>query len=92
VTQITTLCKSTVVGNQNYLCADPHGCKDEFCQADSLLLLSHVKEKPNLFGIQAEALSQSGQQVIDSQLRTFDKANPVYAAGLRAALKRLTKT
>jgi catalase len=62
--------------------------EDDFTQAGNLFRLLAADEKQHLFDNIAGPLSQVSQEIQDRQLAHFDKADPAYGAGVRAALKK----
>ena len=73
---------------------DTHGTsEDNFTQAGDLYRLLPADEKERLFTNIAASLGNGvPKEIVDRQLAHFDKADPAYDAGVRAALaKRLGK-
>jgi catalase len=66
---------------------DERGTADDYTQAGNLFRLFPADEKQNLFDNLAGPLSQVSDEIIQRQLGHFDKADPAYGAGVRAALK-----
>ena len=66
---------------------DGRGVEDDFTQAGNLFRLLPVDEKQALFDNLAGPLSQVPDEIVLRQLGHFDKADPAYGAGVRAALK-----
>jgi catalase len=66
---------------------DARGTEDDFTQAGNLFRLLPAAEKQNLFDNIAGPLSQVSQEIQERQLAHFDKADPAYGTGVRAALK-----
>jgi catalase len=67
---------------------DPRGTDDDFTQAGNLFRVLDAAEQQNLFDNLAGPLSQVSDEIIARQLGHFDKADPAYGAGVRAALKK----
>ncbi|MEN6605763.1 MAG: catalase [Bryobacteraceae bacterium] len=61
---------------------------DDYTQAGNLYRLLPAAEKQRLYAAIAKAMSGVPQEIIERQLAHFHKADPAYAAGVRAALKR----
>jgi catalase len=59
---------------------------DDYTQPGNLFRLFTADEKQRLFSNIATAMSGVPQFIIDRQLAHFDKADPAYGAGVRAAL------
>jgi catalase len=71
---------------------DGRGQEDDFTQAGNLFRLMTAQQKQNLFDNIAGPLSQTSDEIQQRQLGHFDKADPAYGAGVRAALAaRLNK-
>ncbi len=68
---------------------DPRGTDDDYTQAGNLFRLLPAEEQQNLFDNFAGPLSQVSDEIVLRQLGHFDKADPAYGAGVRAALKKL---
>ncbi|MES2346769.1 MAG: catalase-related domain-containing protein, partial [Pseudomonadota bacterium] len=66
---------------------DGRGKEDDYTQAGNLFRLMPAQEQRNLFNNIAGPLSQVSAEIIERQLGHFDKADPAYGAGVRAALK-----
>lgn len=66
---------------------DERGQSDDFTQAGNLFRLLPAAEKQNLFNNLSGPLSQVNADILARQLGHFDKADPAYGAGVRAALK-----
>ncbi|MGO4378753.1 catalase [Pseudoduganella sp. RAF53_2] len=66
---------------------DGRGKEDDYTQAGNLFRLMPEQEKLNLFANLAGPMSQVSDEIIQRQLEHFDKADPAYGAGVRAALK-----
>jgi len=66
---------------------DGRGKEDDYTQAGNLFRLMPEQEKLNLFTNLAGPMSQVSDEIIQRQLEHFDKADPAYGAGVRAALK-----
>ena len=66
---------------------DPRGQDDDHTQAGNLFRLLPAQEKQNLFDNLAGPLSQVADEIVERQLAQFDRADPAYGAGVRAALK-----
>jgi catalase len=67
---------------------DPRGTDDDYTQAGNLFRLLPADEKQALFDNLAGPLSQVPDHIVQRQLAHFDKADPAYGAGVRAALKQ----
>ncbi len=67
---------------------DPRATDDDFTQAGNLFRVLDAAEQQNLFANLAGPLSQVSDEIIQRQLGHFDKADPAYGAGVRAALKQ----
>jgi catalase len=67
---------------------DPRGTDDDYTQAGNLFRLLPADEKQALFDNLAGPLSQVPEEIVQRQLAHFDKADPAYGAGVRAALKQ----
>lgn len=65
---------------------DARGQEDDYTQAGNLFRLMSVQERHNLFNNIAGPLSQVSNEIQARQLAHFDKADPAYGAGIRAAL------
>ncbi len=65
---------------------DARGQEDDYTQAGNLFRLMSVQERHNLFNNIAGPLSQVSKEIQARQLAHFDKADPAYGAGVRAAL------
>ncbi len=65
---------------------DGRGVEDDYTQAGNLFRLLPQQEKQNLFDNIAGPLSQVSAEIQQRQLAHFDKADPAYGAGVRAAL------
>lgn len=65
---------------------DGRGKEDDYTQAGNLFRLLPAEEKLNLFNNIAGPLSQVNAEIIARQLGHFDRADPAYGAGVRAAL------
>ncbi|MET3132301.1 catalase [Oxalobacteraceae bacterium GrIS 1.11] len=61
--------------------------EDDFSQAGNLFRLLPAQQKQNLFDNLAGPLSQVDDAILQRQLGHFDRADPDYGAGVRAALK-----
>jgi catalase len=59
---------------------------DDYTQAGNLFRLFTPEQKQRLFENIAAAMSGVPQFIVDRQLAHFDKADPAYGAGVRAAL------
>jgi catalase len=68
---------------------DFRGLEDDYTQAGNLFRLMTVHERQNLCDNLAGPLSQVDEDILFRQLRQFDKADPDYGRGVRAALKAL---
>jgi catalase len=66
---------------------DGRGREDDFTQAGNLFRLFSEQERLNLFENLAGPMSQVSDEIIQRQLALFDRADPAYGAGVRAALK-----
>lgn len=67
---------------------DGRGKEDDYTQAGNLFRLLPTQEKQNLFDNLAGPLSHVSAEIRERQLAHFDKADPAYGAGVRAALKK----
>ena len=65
---------------------DDRAIDDDYTQAGNLFRLLPPHEKQNLFDNLAGPLSQVGDDIRNRQLMHFDKADPAYGIGVRAAL------
>ncbi len=65
---------------------DERGASDDFTQAGNLFRLMPAPARQNLFDNLAGPLSQVHTEIQARQLAHFDKADPAYGAGVRAAL------
>jgi len=59
---------------------------DDYTQAGNLFRIMNTDQQQQLFNNIAEAMDGVPQEIIDRQLVHFDKADPAYGAGVRAAL------
>jgi catalase len=60
---------------------------DDFTQPGNLFRLFTAEQKQRLFSNIATAMHRrSGRLIVERQLAHFDKADPAYGAGVRAAL------
>jgi catalase len=66
---------------------DGRGNEDDFTQAGNLFRLLSVVEQRKLCANLAGPLSQVSDEIVQRQLGHFDKADPAYGAGVRAALR-----
>ena len=66
---------------------DFRGQEDDYTQPGNLFRLMSAEEQQNLFDNLAGPLSQVTDTVLARQLGLFDKADPAYGRGVRAALK-----
>ena len=66
---------------------DGRGQEDDFTQAGNLFRLLPPQEQQDLFNNLAGPLSQVSDEILQRQLGHFDKADPAYGAGVRAALR-----
>jgi catalase len=66
---------------------DGRGAEDDFTQAGNLFRLLAAEERLKLFENLAAPLSRVTPQTQQRQLGHFDKADPAYGAGVRAALR-----
>ncbi len=71
---------------------DGRGDEDDFTQAGNLFRLLPEQEKQNLFANLAGPLSQVDEDILQRQLGHFDRADSVYGAGVREALKSRGRT
>lgn len=60
---------------------------DNYTQPGNLFRIMNPDQQRQLFSNIAEAMGGVPQEIIDRQLVHFDKADPAYGAGVRAALK-----
>lgn len=65
---------------------DGRGQEDDYTQAGNLFRLLTAQERQNLFDNLADPLSQVPREIQERQLGHFDRADPAYGAGVRAAL------
>ncbi len=70
---------------------DGRGQEDDFTQAGNLFRVLTKDEQRKLFDNLSGPLSQVSDEILQRQLGHFDKADPAYGAGVRAALKTRTK-
>ncbi|VXB10898.1 catalase [Massilia sp. 9I] len=68
---------------------DFRGQEDDTTQAGNLFRLMTEQERRNLCDNLAGPLSQVDADILERQLRQFDKADPAYGRGVRASLKAL---
>jgi catalase len=68
---------------------DARGREDDFTQAGNLFRLLPAAERQNLLDNIAGSLAQVAGDIQHRQIGHFDKADPAYGAGVRAALQRL---
>ena len=68
---------------------DFRGQEDDYTQPGNLFRLMSAEEKQALCDNLAAPLSQVTDEILERQLRQFDKADPDYGRGVRASLKRL---
>jgi len=68
---------------------DFRGAEDDYTQAGNLFRLMDGQAQQNLFDNLAGPLSGCDADILERQLRHFDKADPAYGRGVRAALKAL---
>ena len=68
---------------------DFRGLEDDYTQAGNLFRLMTVQERQNLCDNLAGPLSTVDEDILQRQLRQFDKADPAYGRGVRASLKAL---
>ena len=66
---------------------DFRGQEDDYTQPGNLFRLMSAEEQQNLFDNLAGPLSQVTDAILARQLGLFDKADPAYGRGVRAALK-----
>jgi catalase len=67
---------------------DPRVNDDPYTQAGNLFRLLPAQEKQNLVDNIAGAMAGVSPEIIQRQLAHFDRADPAYGAGVRAALAR----
>jgi catalase len=60
---------------------------DDYKQPGELFRLMNQDQKQQLFDNIAAAMQGVPQEIINRQLEHFDKADPAYGAGVRAALQ-----
>ena len=65
---------------------DERGASDDYTQAGNLFRLMTPQQQRNLCGNLAGPLSQVDAATLQRQLAHFDRADPAYGAGVRAAL------
>jgi catalase len=70
---------------------DGRGKEDDFTQAGNLFRILPASEQQKLFDNLAGPLSQVPDDILQRQLGHFDKADPAYGAGVRAALATRTR-
>ena len=68
---------------------DFRGMEDDYTQAGNLFRLMTQHERQNLCDNLAGPLSQVDEEILQRQLRQFDKADLAYGRGVRASLKAL---
>lgn len=66
---------------------DFRGHEDDYTQAGNLFRLMTQSERQALFDNLAGPLSSVDEDILQRQLRQFDKADPAYGRGVRASLK-----
>jgi catalase len=66
---------------------DFRGQEDDYTQPGNLFRLMTPQEKQNLCDNLAGPLSQVSDEILERQLRQFDRADPAYGRGVRASLK-----
>lgn len=66
---------------------DFRGQEDDYTQPGNLFRLMSAEEQQNLFDNLAGPLSQVTDEILARQLAQFDRADPAYGRGVRAALK-----
>ncbi len=66
---------------------DPRGGEDDYTQAGNLFRLMNAGERQSLFDNLAAPLSGVDADILERQLRQFDRADPAYGRGVRASLK-----
>ncbi len=66
---------------------DGRGAEDDYSQAGNLFRILTAQGKQNLFDNLAAPLSEVDDEILQRQLGHFDRADPAYGAGVRAALK-----
>ena len=66
---------------------DFRGQEDDYTQPGNLFRLMSAEERQNLFDNLAGPLSQVTDEILARQLRQFDRADPQYGRGVRAALE-----
>jgi catalase len=59
---------------------------DDYTQAGNLFRIFNAEQKQRLFSNIATAMSGVPQFIVERQLVHFDKVDPAYGAGVRAAL------
>lgn len=59
---------------------------NDFIQPGNLFRMFNDEQKQRLFNNIAEAMDGVSQEIIERQLKLFDKADPAYGAGVRKAL------
>ena len=70
---------------------DGRGAEDDYTQAGDLFRLLTPEGKQNLFDNLAGPLSQVREETLQRQLAHFDRADPAYGAGVRAALQAIAR-
>jgi len=68
---------------------DARGSEDDFTQAGNLFRLLPAAERQNLFDNIGGAMQGVAAEIQQRQLAHFDRADPAYGAGVRAALSGL---
>lgn len=66
---------------------DMRGQEDDYTQAGNLFRLMTAQERQNLCDNLAGPLSQVDEDILQRQLKHFDKADPAYGRGVRASLE-----
>ncbi|CAN5807354.1 catalase [soil metagenome] len=67
---------------------DERSTADDYTQAGNLFRLMPAEQKQNLFDNLSGPLSQVTEETLQRQLLHFDRADPAYGAGVRAALQK----
>ncbi|CAN7436291.1 catalase [Massilia sp. LjRoot122] len=71
---------------------DFRGMEDDYTQAGNLFRLMGRQERQNLCDNLAGPLSGVDEEILQRQLRQFDKADPAYGRGVRTSLAALGRT
>jgi catalase len=66
---------------------DERGGEDDYTQAGNLFRLLIPQERQFLFDNLAAALASVDEEIVERQLGHFDRADPAYGAGVRAAMR-----